>query len=148
MRSINVQDAIVRLQKKLDHLDLDHVGLNSNYEPDREMNPQERSVFQSLWLLYDILEWYYARLDVETLTKDDPLTHIVFVEGEQMDDEQFENRSYDFQFTFANARKEDLPFRCNYKDLTGLNVVFSENTVDAIIRLGRIKCPFRFHFVL
>lgn len=148
MRSINVQDAIVRLSKKLEHLDLDPVGLNSNYEPDKEMNPQERSVFQSLWLLYDILEWYYIRLDIETITKDDPLTHIVFVEGEQMDDEQFENRSYDFQFTFANARKEDLPFRCNYKDLTGLNVVFSENTVDAIIRLDRIKCPFRFHFVL
>lgn len=145
MRAICVQDAIARLQKKLDHLDLGIVSVNSNYEPDKELSPQDISVFQLLWLLYDIQEWYYIRLDIETITKDDPLTYIIFVEGDES-----ENMTYTFYFTYTDTREReyDCTFDCNFKDLTGLNEIFSELTVDAIIRLGRIKCPFRFHFVL
>lgn len=143
MRSINVQDAIVRLAKKLDHLDLNKCVITGQYEPSQKMDPQDRSVFQIFWVLRDLQEYYYSQLRIDTLTKEDPLTQVYSVsccESAEGD--------HELNITAANVHEDYLSHTCRLKDLTGLHVVFSEHTTDAMTRMDGLKCPFLFHFVI
>lgn len=143
MRSINVQDAIVRLSKKLEHLDLNTHGITGQYEPTQEMDPQDKSVFQIFWVLRDLQEYYYSQLRIDALTKEDPLTYIYSVSCRESPE-----GDHELIIAGANVHEDYLSHTCRLENLTGLHVVFGEHTTDAMTRMDGLKCPFLFHFVI
>lgn len=142
MRSINVQDAIVRLSKKLDHLDLNQHAISGQYIPDREMDPLDRSVFQLFWMMRDVQDEYYSQLQVDELLKDDPLTSVYTVSCSETSEEE-----YTLIISRTNG-DDDSRFIGLLRNLSGLNTVFSQHTVDAMTRMDGTPCPFLFHFVI
>ncbi len=144
MRTINVQEVITRLSRKLEHLDPD--------TPPTAMEAQDESVFQMREMLYDLTKYYYAGIAQQEIKREENMTTEVIVacrhQREQPAGSTKYMDTYRVVVQFPQIGKQYLPEKIRIWDIGGLELTFGQATSQTLIRLNGIACPFLFDFTL